>query len=114
MQTNIIKKIKVGEAAKVIENTQRDVNIALMNELSIIFHRHCIGVDPCCFTCKAKELGYHPEVILSGCRINDSMGNKNSPTRSDRLAQRRFLVRGTAGKHAVKTIKKRMNTSIKT
>ncbi len=94
--------IKVAEAAKVIENTQRDVNIALMNELSIIFHRlgidtlevlraagtkwnflkffpglvggHCIGVDPYYLTYKAQEAGYHPEVILSGRRINDNMG----------------------------------------
>ncbi len=94
--------IKVAEAAKVIENTQRDVNIALMNELSIIFHRlgidtlevlraagtkwnflkffpglvggHCIGVDPYYLTYKAEEVGYHPEVILSGRRINDNMG----------------------------------------
>lgn len=94
--------IKVAEAAKVIENTQRDVNIALMNELSIIFHKlgidtlevlraagtkwnflkffpglvggHCIGVDPYYLTYKAEELGYHPEVILSGRRINDGMG----------------------------------------
>ncbi len=94
--------IKVAEAAKVIENTQRDVNIALMNELSLIFHRlgidtlevleaaatkwnflkfkpglvggHCIGVDPYYLTHKALELGYHSEVILAGRRINDSMG----------------------------------------
>ncbi len=94
--------IKVAEAAKVIENTQRDVNIALMNELSIIFHKlgidtlevlraagtkwnflkffpglvggHCIGVDPYYLTYKAEEVGYHPEVILSGRRINDNMG----------------------------------------
>lgn len=93
--------IKVAEAAKVIENTQRDVNIALMNELSLIFHRigidtsevldaaatkwnfirfkpglvggHCIGVDPYYLTYKAQELGYHSEVILAGRRINDSM-----------------------------------------
>jgi UDP-N-acetyl-D-galactosamine dehydrogenase len=93
--------IKVAEAAKVIENTQRDVNIALMNELSLIFHKlgidtlevlqaagtkwnflpfrpglvggHCIGVDPYYLTHKAQELGYHPEVILAGRRINDSM-----------------------------------------
>ena len=95
--------IKVAEAAKVIENTQRDVNIALMNEISKIcdlagirsadvlaaagtkwnflkFHPglvggHCIGVDPYYLTAKAEELGYHPEVILSGRRINDSMGS---------------------------------------
>jgi UDP-N-acetyl-D-galactosamine dehydrogenase len=94
--------IKVAEAAKVIENTQRDLNIALINELSIIFHRmgidtndvmeaagtkwnflkfspglvggHCIGVDPYYLTHKAEELGYIPQVILSGRRINDGMG----------------------------------------
>lgn len=94
--------IKVAEAAKVIENTQRDLNIALMNELSIIFDKmgirtadvlaaagtkwnflpfrpglvggHCIGVDPYYLTYKAEELGYHPQVILSGRLINDSMG----------------------------------------
>lgn len=94
--------IKVAEAAKVIENTQRDLNIALMNELAIIFHRagidtrdvleaagtkwnflafqpglvggHCIGVDPYYLTYKAQGLGYHPQVILAGRRINDGMG----------------------------------------
>ncbi len=94
--------IKVAEAAKVIENTQRDLNIALINELSIIFHRmgidtndvlaaagtkwnflrfspglvggHCIGVDPYYLTHKAEQLGYIPQVILSGRRINDGMG----------------------------------------
>ncbi len=94
--------IKVAEAAKVIENTQRDLNIALMNELAIIFDRigidttevleaagtkwnflkftpglvggHCIGVDPYYLTHKAEMLGYHPQVILSGRRINDGMG----------------------------------------
>jgi UDP-N-acetyl-D-galactosamine dehydrogenase len=94
--------IKVAEAAKVIENTQRDLNIALMNELAIIFDRmgiatrdvleaagskwnflkfspglvggHCIGVDPYYLTMKAEQLGYHPEVILAGRRINDGMG----------------------------------------
>ena len=94
--------IKVAEAAKVIENTQRDLNIALMNELAVIFHkigidtidvlkaagtkwnflpfrpglvgRHCIGVDPYYLTHKADMLGHHPEVILAGRRINDSMG----------------------------------------
>jgi UDP-N-acetyl-D-galactosamine dehydrogenase len=94
--------IKVAEAAKVIENTQRDVNIALMNELALIFDRlgirtrdvleaagtkwnflrftpglvggHCIGVDPYYLTAKAEALGYHPEVILAGRRINDDMG----------------------------------------
>lgn len=94
--------IKVAEAAKVIENTQRDLNIALMNELAVIFERlgidtlevlqaagskwnflpfrpglvggHCIGVDPYYLTYKAEELGFHPEVILAGRRINDYMG----------------------------------------
>ncbi len=94
--------IKVAEAAKVIENTQRDLNIALMNELALIFDRlgidtlevleaagtkwnflpfrpglvggHCIGVDPYYLTYKAEEVGYHPEVILAGRRINDGMG----------------------------------------
>lgn len=94
--------IKVAEAAKVIENTQRDLNIALMNELSMIFHQvgidtsevlaaagtkwnflpfrpglvggHCIGVDPYYLTFKAEALGYHPEMILAGRRINDNMG----------------------------------------
>jgi len=94
--------IKVAEAAKVIENTQRDVNIALINELSIIFNRlnidtlevleaagtkwnflpfrpglvggHCIGVDPYYLTHKAQTVGYHPEMILAGRRLNDGMG----------------------------------------
>ena len=94
--------IKVAEAAKVIENTQRDLNIALMNELALIFHRlgidtksvleaagtkwnflrfspglvggHCIGVDPYYLTAKAESVGYHPQVILSGRRINNGMG----------------------------------------
>lgn len=96
------ESIKVAEAAKVIENTQRDINIAFVNELSIIFNKmgidtkavlkaagtkwnflnftpglvggHCIGVDPYYLTYKAEELGYHPEVILAGRRINDNMG----------------------------------------
>ncbi|MCR5344034.1 MAG: nucleotide sugar dehydrogenase [Butyrivibrio sp.] len=94
--------IKVAEAAKVIENSQRDINIAFMNELSMIFHKmgidtksvleaagtkwnflnfrpglvggHCIGVDPYYLTYKAEELGYHSQIILSGRRINDDMG----------------------------------------
>ncbi len=100
--THKASSIKVAEAAKVIENTQRDINIALINELSLIFNRlgidtlevleaagtkwnflpfrpglvggHCIGVDPYYLTYKAKEVGYNPEVILSGRRINDGMG----------------------------------------
>ena len=100
--THKAPSIKVAEAAKVIENTQRDLNIALMNELVLIFHRigidtldvleaagtkwnflpfrpglvggHCIGVDPYYLTHKAQEIGYHAEVILAGRRINDGMG----------------------------------------
>ena len=99
--THKASSIKVAEAAKVIENTQRDVNIALINELALIFNKmgidtedvlqaagskwnflpfrpglvggHCIGVDPYYLTHKAQEVGYHPEVILAGRRINDSM-----------------------------------------
>lgn len=100
--THLASSICVAEAAKVIENTQRDVNIALINELALIFNRldidteevlaaagtkwnflpfrpglvggHCIGVDPYYLTHKAQQVGYHPEVILSGRRINDGMG----------------------------------------
>jgi UDP-N-acetyl-D-galactosamine dehydrogenase len=118
--------IKVAEAAKVIENTQRDINIALRNELSIIFNRmgidtlevleaagtkwnflpfrpglvggHCIGVDPYYLTYKAESIGYHPEMILAGRRINDNMGkyiaertikiliNAGRPVRNARVA----------------------------
>lgn len=100
--THKASSIRVAEAAKVIENTQRDLNIALINELSIIFNKlgidteevliaagtkwnflpfrpglvggHCIGVDPYYLTHKAQEIGYHPEIILAGRRINDGMG----------------------------------------
>lgn len=100
--THLAPSIKVAEAAKVIENTQRDVNIALVNELALIFDRlnintqdvlaaagtkwnflpfrpglvggHCIGVDPYYLTHKAQAVGYHPEVVLAGRRINDGMG----------------------------------------
>jgi len=101
--THAAESIRVAEAAKVIENTQRDVNIALINELALIFNRlgidteavlkaagtkwnflpftpglvggHCIGVDPYYLCHKAQEVGYHPEVILAGRRINDTMGS---------------------------------------
>jgi UDP-N-acetyl-D-glucosamine/UDP-N-acetyl-D-galactosamine dehydrogenase len=101
--THKASSIRVAEAAKVIENTQRDVNIALINELALIFNRlgidtqevleaagtkwnflpfrpglvggHCIGVDPYYLTHKAQAIGYHPEVILAGRRLNDSMGS---------------------------------------
>jgi UDP-N-acetyl-D-galactosamine dehydrogenase len=100
--THKATSIKVAEAAKVIENTQRDLNIALINELAIIFNKmgidteavlqaagtkwnflpfrpglvggHCIGVDPYYLTHKAQAIGYHPEIILAGRRLNDSMG----------------------------------------
>ncbi|MEC9346158.1 MAG: nucleotide sugar dehydrogenase [Pseudomonadota bacterium] len=111
--------IQVAEAAKVIENTQRDLNIALMNELSIIFERldirtadvlaaagtkwnflpfrpglvggHCIGVDPYYLTARAEDVGYHPEVILSGRRINDQMGVYIAQRAMKMLARRRRL-----------------------
>lgn len=101
--THLASSIKVAEAAKVIENTQRDLNIALVNELAILFEKldidtqevlqaagskwnflkfspglvggHCIGVDPYYLTYKAQQVGYHPDVILAGRRINDSMGS---------------------------------------
>ena len=100
--THLAPTIKVAEAAKVIENTQRDLNIAFVNELSIIFNKldidtndvleaagtkwnflkfkpglvggHCIGVDPYYLTHKAEEIGYNPEIILAGRRLNDNMG----------------------------------------
>jgi UDP-N-acetyl-D-glucosamine/UDP-N-acetyl-D-galactosamine dehydrogenase len=121
--THKAPSIEVAEAAKVIENTQRDLNIALMNELAIIFHRlgldtsevlaaaltkwnflpfrpglvggHCIGVDPYYLTHRAEETGYHPEVILSGRRINDSMG-AHIATRVARLMMKKgFPVVGS-------------------
>jgi UDP-N-acetyl-D-galactosamine dehydrogenase len=107
--------IKVAEAAKVIENTQRDLNIALMNELSLIFHRlgidtksvleaagtkwnflkfspglvggHCIGVDPYYLTSKAESVGYHPQVILAGRRINNGMGKFVAEQTMKRLSE---------------------------
>ena len=114
--------IKVAEAAKVIENTQRDLNIALMNELSLIFHRmdidtmevlqaagtkwnflpfrpglvggHCIGVDPYYLTHKADKLGYHPQVILAGRRINDGMGKFIAEQTVKSLVQSGVAVKG--------------------
>jgi UDP-N-acetyl-D-galactosamine dehydrogenase len=113
--------IKVAEAAKVIENTQRDLNIALMNELALIFDKigidtlevlqaagtkwnflpfrpglvggHCIGVDPYYLTHKAEALGYHPQVILAGRRINDGMA-PGWPSRPSRDDQQRQFVKG--------------------
>ena len=114
--------IKVAEAAKVIENTQRDLNIALMNELSLIFHKigidtsevleaagtkwnflpfrpglvggHCIGVDPYYLTHKADMLGYHPQVILAGRRINDGMGKYIAEQTVKLMIQAGFHVKG--------------------
>ncbi|HEX6361877.1 MAG TPA: nucleotide sugar dehydrogenase [Albitalea sp.] len=114
--------IKVAEAAKVIENTQRDLNIALMNELAIIFHRigidtlevleaagtkwnflpfrpglvggHCIGVDPYYLTHKAEMLGHHPQVILAGRRINDGMGPYIAEQTVKQLLQADLPVKG--------------------
>lgn len=114
--------IKVAEAAKVIENTQRDVNIALMNEIAIIFDKvgidtnevleasgtkwnflkfepglvggHCIGVDPYYLTHKAQELGYHPEVILAGRRINDNMAKHVATNIIKELLKKGIEVQG--------------------
>lgn len=127
--THPASSIKVAEASKVIENTQRDLNIALINELSIIFHklgidteevliaagtkwnflpfrpglvgRHCIGVDPYYLTHKSQEIGYHPEVILAGRRINDGIGTfigervvKEMTSRRIHVVDSRILVMG--------------------
>jgi UDP-N-acetyl-D-galactosamine dehydrogenase len=114
--------VRVAEAAKVIENTQRDVNIALINELALIFSRlgidteevllaagtkwnflpfrpglvggHCIGVDPYYLTHKAQEIGYHPEMILAGRRLNDSMGNYVASEVLRLMAARRIHIKG--------------------
>lgn len=120
--THKASSIKVAEAAKVIENTQRDLNIALVNELAIIFNRmgidtedvlkaagtkwnflpfrpglvggHCIGVDPYYLTHKAQAIGYHPEIILAGRRLNDSMGRYVVSQLVKAMAQRRIHVNG--------------------
>src|SRR5699024_2073457 len=116
--------IKVAEAAKVIENTQRDVNIALMNELAIIFDKlnidtnevlkasgtkwnflnfkpglvggHCIGVDPYYLTHKAQEVGHHPEVILAGRRINDNMAKHIASNVIKELLKQGLEVQGAS------------------
>src|ERR1700757_1971323 len=118
--THKTSSIRVAEAAKVIENTQPDVNIALINELALIFNRlgidteevlnaagskwnflpfrpglvggHCIGVDPYYLTHKAQEIGYHPEMILAGRRINDGMGAYVAQQIIRLMAERRILV----------------------
>ena len=118
--THKASSIKVAEAAKVIENTQRDVNIALINELALIFHKlnidthevlaaagtkwnflkfqpglvggHCIGVDPYYLTHKAQEIGYQPEIILAGRRINDGMGSHVVSRVVKQMTQRKLQV----------------------
>ncbi len=118
--THKASSIKVAEAAKVIENTQRDVNIALINELALIFNRlginteevliaagtkwnflpfrpglvggHCIGVDPYYLTHKAQEIGYHPEMILAGRRTNDGMGAYVTQQVVKLMTQKRITV----------------------
>ncbi|SOE51899.1 Vi polysaccharide biosynthesis UDP-N-acetylglucosamine C-6 dehydrogenase TviB [Orrella dioscoreae] len=115
--------IRVAEAAKVIENTQRDVNIALINELALIFNKmgidtedvlkaagtkwnflpfrpglvggHCIGVDPYYLTHKAQSIGYHPEIILAGRRLNDSMGAYVVSQLVKTMTKRRIHVQGS-------------------
>jgi UDP-N-acetyl-D-galactosamine dehydrogenase len=118
--THRASSIRVAEAAKVIENTQRDVNIALINELALIFNRmgidteevlnaagskwnflpfrpglvggHCIGVDPYYLTHKAQAIGYHPEMILAGRRINDNMGSYVAQQIAALMIKRRIQV----------------------
>lgn len=120
--THKAESIKVAEAAKVIENTQRDLNIALINELALIFNKmgidteavlkaagskwnflpfrpglvggHCIGVDPYYLTHKAQAIGYHPEIILAGRRLNDSMGNYVVAQLVKAMTKRRVQVEG--------------------
>ena len=120
--THIAASIKVAEAAKVIENTQRDVNIALINELAVIFNKmgidtqavleaagtkwnflpfrpglvggHCIGVDPYYLTHKAQAIGYNPEIILAGRRLNDSMGEYVVTQLVKTMIKKRIQVEG--------------------
>src|SRR6187455_1391562 len=121
--THKASSIRVAEAAKVIENTQRDVNIALINELALIFNRlgidteevlsaagskwnflpfrpglvggHCIGVDPYYLTHKAQAIGYHPEMILAGRRINDNMGIYVAQQVAQLMSGKKILVKGS-------------------
>jgi UDP-N-acetyl-D-galactosamine dehydrogenase len=121
--THRATSIRVAEAAKVIENTQRDINIALINELALIFNRlgidteavleaagskwnflpfrpglvggHCIGVDPYYLTHKAQSIGYHPEVIIAGRRLNDSMGRYVASQLVKAMIKRRIQVDGS-------------------
>lgn len=121
--THKAQSIRVAEAAKVIENTQRDVNIALINELALIFNKlgidtqavleaagtkwnflpfrpglvggHCIGVDPYYLTHKAQSIGYHPEIILAGRRLNDSMGGYVVSQLVKAMTKQRIQVQGS-------------------
>lgn len=121
--THLAPSIRVAEAAKVIENTQRDVNIALINELALLFNKlhidteavlnaagtkwnflpfrpglvggHCIGVDPYYLTHKAQEVGYHPEVILAGRRINDNMGAYVARRVYEAMTRKRMRLAGS-------------------
>lgn len=121
--THKASSIKVAEAAKVIENTQRDVNIGLINELSLIFNKldidteevlkaagtkwnflpfrpglvggHCIGVDPYYLTHKAQSIGYHPEIILAGRRLNDGMGAYVASQLVKAMLKKRIHVKGS-------------------
>jgi UDP-N-acetyl-D-glucosamine/UDP-N-acetyl-D-galactosamine dehydrogenase len=121
--THKASSIRVAEAAKVIENTQRDVNIALINELALLFNRlgidteevllaagskwnflpfrpglvggHCIGVDPYYLTHKAQEIGFHPEMILAGRRLNDGMANYVAGQVVKLMASRKILAKGS-------------------
>lgn len=121
--THKAPSIRVAEAAKVIENTQRDLNIALMNELAVLFNRmgidteavlkaagtkwnfqgfrpglvggHCIGVDPYYLTHKAEEIGYHPQIILAGRRLNDGMGAYVANQLVKAMLKQRLHVRGS-------------------
>ena len=121
--THKASSIRVAEAAKVIENTQRDVNIALINELALLFNRlgidteevllaagskwnflpfrpglvggHCIGVDPYYLTHKAQEIGFHPEMILAGRRVNDSMANYVAGQIVKLMSGKKILVKGS-------------------
>lgn len=121
--THKASSIKVAEAAKVIENTQRDVNIGLINELALIFNKlgidteevlraagtkwnflpfrpglvggHCIGVDPYYLTHKAQSMGYHPEIILAGRRLNDGMGAYVVSQLIKEMLKKRIQVHGS-------------------
>jgi UDP-N-acetyl-D-galactosamine dehydrogenase len=122
-QTHLVGSIKVAEAAKVIENSQRDINIAFVNELSLIFRKmgldtndildaaatkwnflnfrpglvggHCISIDPYYLAHKAQEFGYHPEVILAGRRVNDGMGEYVAHEVVKLMIQKRHKINGS-------------------